>query len=533
MLKRWGCRWSKGRRAWYFIGETLPDAVQKIITAWGDVEAPYQENSQVEDVPCSHEEAEAILGVKLAPSVTEQDPVEHRFTIGQTVYYAGTKPLITEKGSAVTFGFAGTILELHHRTSQAYVDFRWSGCVFGDEALLSDTKPIAPHAFQLGQTVYAAHLLRITDSLKLPADTEGQVVRRYKYRQQGFNPHYTYAGEYAYDVQFAGQSQAYSVFEENLSDAAEGMAIQRDERFMVVPGISAQTVIEMAIQRRQNIPNEYEVLDELDTHLPGKVSEDEVVNDIGIQPPLLPEVETETVRVIKPETLPENLQNAIQVAKQQPSLNISGKPVSSAKLSPIAQKYVGELTGSITGQVFCYGYASHNEILLFLNMGGPRMAIEAIRAKLSKGEIVNLIPWDAPAIELSAGETDGKANTGMFTAYLNNIPEAKFTSAILVHEWLIQPNYKGKSLTAIFRTSAEQAVAKLLYHVRQLVNIPVFDAWASYLYHAGQNAGLIRKPRSAGDIDLLLLDLDAEAWTRLITGGLANKVISLFVNAGQ
>ena len=23
LLKRWGCRWSKKRRAWYYIGETL------------------------------------------------------------------------------------------------------------------------------------------------------------------------------------------------------------------------------------------------------------------------------------------------------------------------------------------------------------------------------------------------------------------------------------------------------------------------------------------------------------------------------
>jgi len=67
----------------------------------------------------------------------------------------------------------------------------------------------------------------------------------------------------------------------------------------------------------------------------------------------------------------------------------------------------------------------------------------------------------------------------------------------------------------------------LLHHVRQLVNIPVFDAWVSYLYQAGQHAGLLRKPRCDGDIDLLVLDLDASAWTRLITGGLANGVIRL------
>jgi hypothetical protein len=76
--------------------------------------------------------------------------------------------------------------------------------------------------------------LRISDSLKLPADTEGQVVRRYKYRQQDFNPRYAYAGAYAYDVQFVGQPQAWSVFEENLRDEAQGSAIQRDERFLVI-----------------------------------------------------------------------------------------------------------------------------------------------------------------------------------------------------------------------------------------------------------------------------------------------------------
>jgi len=38
---------------------------------------------------------------------------------------------------------------------------------------------------------------------------------------------------------------------------------------------------------------------------------------------------------------------------------------------------------------------------------------------------------------------------------------------------------------------------------------------------------LVRKTRSAGGIDLLTVDLDAEAWTRLITGGLEKGVIKL------
>jgi hypothetical protein len=251
------------------------------------------------------------------------------------------------------------------------------------------------------------------------------------------------------------------------------------------------------------------------------------------QTPLLAEEEVEPIRVIKPEKLSENLQNAILSAKDHSTVIRLGNRQLSPKITPIGQKYVGELTGSISGNVYCYGFATNQDVLLYLNLGGPRMAVEAIRARLAKGEIVNLVPWDAPAIELSAGETDGKANTGMFTAYLNNIPEAKFTSAILVHECLLQPNYKGKALTAIFRISEEQVVAKLQHHIRLLVNIPVFDIWSAYLYHAGQSAGLLRKPRSAGDVDLLLLDLDADAWTRLVTGGLANGVIQLPVNTGE
>jgi hypothetical protein len=156
-------------------------------------------------------------------------------------------------------------------------------------------------------------------------------------------------------------------------------------------------------------------------------------------------------------------------------------------------------------------------------MGGPRMAVEAIRAKFSKGEIVNCTPWDAPAVELTAGE----GNTGMYHDYLQNIPEAKFTSLILCHDLLVNPNYGGKSTTFILRTDKAQAAAKLKHHVTELVKVPVFDEWAGYLYHAGQTAMLVRQTRSAGGVDLLTVDLDIDGWTRLITGGLEQRVIHL------
>ncbi len=235
------------------------------------------------------------------------------------------------------------------------------------------------------------------------------------------------------------------------------------------------------------------------------------------------------IRVLKPTPLPADgepldaVQTALLSVKAQPIAAVQGTALANGRAVRIGQEFVGELTGSITGQVFCYGYAVHEGICVYVNMAGPRMGVEAIRAKLSKGDQVSVVPLDAPSVELTAGE----GNSGMYHAYLHYLPEARFASLILVHDWAVAPNYGGKSTTFIFRTSEAQAIAKLKHHVMQLVNIPVFDAWSAYLYDAGQRAMLVRKTRSAGGIDLLSVDLDVDSWTRLITGGLEQNIITL------
>ncbi len=233
------------------------------------------------------------------------------------------------------------------------------------------------------------------------------------------------------------------------------------------------------------------------------------------------------VRVIKPESTPtsrgpDNIQFAIQQMKAAPGAVAQSCRIRQS-IAQIPQEYVGELTGSISGNVHCYGYAVHQGICVYLNFGGPRMAIEAIRAKLGKGEMVNCVPWDGQAVELTAGE----GNTGMYTDFMQNIPEARFTSVILLHEQVVAPLYGGKSQTFILCTDEAQAVAKLKYHITQLVTIPVFDAWADYLWDAGALASLVFKVRCAGGVDLRGVELDADAWVRLISGGLEQKVIAL------
>jgi len=235
------------------------------------------------------------------------------------------------------------------------------------------------------------------------------------------------------------------------------------------------------------------------------------------------------IRILKPVPLPADgeptdaVQSAIRSFKAEPLAAMHGAALPNGCTARIEQAYVGELTGSITGEVFCFGYAVHDGIAVFINMAGPRMGVEAIRAKLSKGEQVSVVPTDAPAVELTAGE----GNSGMYHPYLHYLPEARFASLIRVHDCAVTPNSGGKSTTFIFRTSEAQATAKLKHHVTQLVNIPVFDVWSAYLYEAGQKALLVRKTRSAGGIDLLSVDLDVDTWTRIITGGLEQQIIRL------
>lgn len=227
------------------------------------------------------------------------------------------------------------------------------------------------------------------------------------------------------------------------------------------------------------------------------------------------------IRIIKP-TLGEDdvLQTAIREVKATPKVKIVATSQRPTRWQ-LPQESCGELTGSITGNVWCYGWATHEGMCIFVSMGGPRTAVEAIRAKLSKGDVVNLLPDEGAAIELTAGE----GNSGLYTDYLHNLPEAKFTSLMLAHELLVDPNYGGKSTTFIFHLSDEQAMAQLKHHVTELVNVSVFDHWAGYLWQAGQSAKLLRKTRSNDGLKLWTVDLDVDSWTRLITGGLSEGII--------
>ncbi|MBN1965319.1 MAG: hypothetical protein JW910_11790 [Anaerolineae bacterium] len=451
-LKRWGCRWSKKRKAWYYTGWQLPAAVQQMIDDQNTVENGHQtEVMSDEDAdPCPVEEAAAILGMRVKNDVPQDQPPQDG----------------------------------------------------------------PPRLFDLNETVYTRHNLETPDGKPVPTGTRGTIIRLYNR-----NPTHGWS----YDVDFIGIGVSW-FFERELTSLEPVPGIRITRGSVVPPGAAP-------------LPSDAEIKQALieGGHQPKAIDPDE-----GI---VLPSGESEEtadevpkVRVIKPALdvsdgdEPDAVLTAIRQtkAKSLPVLQPSSGITSGRRaLIRIPQSPCGELTGSITGNVWCYGWSIHDGICVYVNMGGPRMAVEAIRAKLSKGDIVSCVPWDAPAMELTAGE----GNTGMYSAFMQNIPEAKFTSLILLHEMVTQPNYGGSSTTFLFHVSDEQAMAQLRHHITKLVKVPVFSAWTSYLWHAGQSAMLLRPTRTGGDVKLYTIVLDSDSWTRLLTGGLAQGIISLPQNA--
>jgi hypothetical protein len=275
LLKRHGCRWSKKRRCWYFIGEALPDSVQALI------EIP----SLADAAPCSDEEAAAILGVDIQPK----------------------------------------------------------------------QQPEIARLFALGEMVYARHDLETPDGKPVPSGTRGTISRLY-------NRNATHG--WSYDVDFAEIGSDW-YFERELTSLEPVPGIHVTRGAVVPPGAVPpptdaeirQSLIENGTKPEPDNP-------------PAAASAENPPED----------AEPQHIRIIRPDmpddnAEPDAVQTAIQQAKAQPlttSQHISTAPGKRTLIS-IPQAYVGELTGSITGNVYCYGYAIHDGICVYLNMGGPRV----------------------------------------------------------------------------------------------------------------------------------------------------------------
>jgi hypothetical protein len=553
LLKRHGARFSGKRKAWYYVGAELPAAIRALVTseAQSDGDAPEEasasplltifggriagkEHASNGDIILlgengifatrtiwlkRNDQPETVWEFALPPQDRVGAPlpvIQKALQTNNAMYSLYTRKWHFEQPDKVA-ALDALAAELSFNDDEpCTVDE--AAAILGLRIKETPVSEPPTRLFALDEIAYARHELETADSKPIPTGTRGKVVQLYNHNAKH---------GWSYDVDFENIGVCWC-FERELTphEPIPGIKIVRGA--VVPPGASLPPTDPEI--KRTLIPSVICAIEYRQQPTPIAPPPLVINSDPDGEPPVaLVDDPPPAIRVIKPTPMPSDgepldaVQTAIREAKQENHQTLPVVHCSNGRIGRIEQSYVGELTGSITGEVFCFGYAIHDGIAVFINMAGPRMGVEAIRAKLSKGEQVSVVPTDAPAVELTAGE----GNTGMYHPYLHYLPEARFASLLLVHDWAVTPLYGGKATTFIFRTSDAQATAKLKHHVTQLVNVPVFDVWSTYLYNAGQKARLVRKARSAGGIDLLSVDLDVDAWTRLITGGLEQQIIRL------
>lgn len=163
LLKRHSARFSGKRKAWYWIGDSLPAAIQALVNDHTITETepptPLEDNA-----PCSDEEAAAILGVELQPKPQPETP--RLYTLNATIY--ARHDLLAPNGKHIPTGTRGTITRLYNRNAQhgwSYdVDFVDIGTGWYFERELTDLTPIPGIRITHGAVVPPGAVMPPTDA---------------------------------------------------------------------------------------------------------------------------------------------------------------------------------------------------------------------------------------------------------------------------------------------------------------------------------------------------------------------------------
>jgi len=534
-----GANWSNTTRRWLFDREQEVDTLNTFLSTLA-VDVRMDED---EPDPCTIDEVADILGV----SIQRNEPV--------SAYHRGRTAWTTCNLSA---GIEGRKDPIPSGTKYIIRDIDFTGdpknpvyvieLTSGDQVRVHEEELLPQRLFIVGDTVYARYNSETLDGKHIETGHMGTIVKLYR-----FNPNLGTLRGHTYDVDWQDIGVEW-MFEDELTSEPipSGIQITRrsvtlsgehgaspsDERKALVnAGIKSEVLETSSIESYDCFceahagPKGWFPSKNLGTWIACGICNSDGTNIPKLDASDPDADQPPAIRIIQATKLTDNtsnddtVTNAIRHATTMPltSTTMLEPMAQTHHIHRIPQSCVGELMGSVIANVFCYGYATHVGTLIYLNMGGPRSGVEAIRAKLAKGQTVNLVPDEGPSVELTPGE----GITGMYTAYINNLSEARFVSMILVHENWIDPNYGGQATTYIMYLDDAQAKRQLLHHIRELVSVPVFPQWIDYLWQAGQTAMLLRNCKTDGGITLKALDLDAMAWKRIITGGVANDIIHI------
>lgn len=196
-------------------------------------------------------------------------------------------------------------------------------------------------------------------------------------------------------------------------------------------------------------------------------------------------------------------------------------PVSPALYQP-PQVYLGSITGA-AGDAFAFGAAlGLDGTLLYLDLVGSKTAVESVWAQLDLGRMLKIISLEHRTEHALIGEKAGfkRFQRGLITGAEH---------LLILHKDVAETIYPDTAQTAIFYPDHAQAVARLIYHLTQLVTVPIFPEWHDYLWRLGEQHRLIMPCKCLGVTKpyCYRLLLSAKRWTEIICAGLKTKTICL------
>ncbi|MBZ0277640.1 MAG: hypothetical protein K8I60_15950, partial [Anaerolineae bacterium] len=192
-----------------------------------------------------------------------------------------------------------------------------------------------PRLYALGETVYARHDLETPDGQPIPTGKQGRITRLY-------NRNATHG--WSYDVDFAGIGAGW-YFERELTplEPLPGIRVTHGRVAPLGVELASDSAIKQSLIAGGHQPEAVETL---------PPDEPEETPSIRIIKPVLSDTDSDPITTAVRQTRPEN------VPVLQPTTSTNGK----RGLVRIPQSACGELTGSITGNVWCYGWATHEGV---------------------------------------------------------------------------------------------------------------------------------------------------------------------------
>jgi len=180
-----------------------------------------------------------------------------------------------------------------------------------------------------------------------------------------------------------------------------------------------------------------------------------------------------------------------------------------------AMQHVGQINQ--VGNTYLFGLAQHvvdedRTDTVYLNLAGPVTSVEAVWAKLAERGTIIARGSDGRGRYLRHGGL-GSGETP-YLRFQRRVPGLQIEHLILLDRRFGEVEYGDVGVTFLF--DAPDMPGKLAEHVRQLVNLPVFAAWAERLAEIGRVARLLRPLGGLGDQTVYLLDLDRTRWEQQI-----------------